>query len=152
MVATAVATYVIVFNLKRISEFHQGWRRKLGNSMLSDPGWEDLGGDLTKPSPDDDKLEASEWWVIVYFVRSLFKNKRSEVGGKKPDGGTAVAAAPDGHDPKDSTSPDNVGKSGESRTESNENVPKQPLSKKELGMQTGARLKVKIAKGRVSRP
>jgi hypothetical protein len=127
MFATAVATYVIAFNLKRISELYRTWRKSLVDSMLMELRWIELGEGLKKSSSDEDNSGPSEWWVIIYFIQNLFPKIRCDHGGQKGDGGTAVGTIPDGHKPKDSGL-DNVGKSGESPPASNEHVPKQPLS------------------------
>lgn len=140
MVAIGIATYVIVFNLKRISELYQAGKRKLVNSMLNDSDWKELGDGLKKSSSDEDSSGPSEWWIIIYLLRVLFRKKWSEGGGGKGDGGTAVAAVPDGHETKDSTGSNHVRKSGESPTDPNDNMPKPPLSQERVGRTDGSKV------------
>ncbi|PMD34555.1 hypothetical protein L207DRAFT_570252 [Hyaloscypha variabilis F] len=125
MAATGVATYIIAFNLRRISELYQVGRRKLVNSMTKDSNWKELGKKLEQSWSDDNNLGPSEWWIFIYFARSLFILNWSDLGDKKEDVGITVETVPDGHETQDSTRSDNNRKSDESRADLNENVPKQ---------------------------
>jgi hypothetical protein len=110
MIAIGVATYIIAFNLRRISELYQSRRRKLVNSMINDSNWRELGEGLKKSWSDNDSLGPSEWWVFIYFARSLFSKKWNDRGGKKGNDGGAVKTDPDGHETKEIVMHANEGK------------------------------------------
>ena len=115
--------------------------------MLKDSNWEELGEGFKKSFSDDDSLGPSEWWIFIYFVRAFFKKSQSDGGGKKGDDGTAVKTVPDGHETKDLAASDNIRKSGDSRTDRNENVPQQTAFKEVVGPADGSKVEVEASKG-----
>ncbi|KAK3173473.1 hypothetical protein OEA41_006802 [Lepraria neglecta] len=74
-------TYITVFNLGNIAELssrtYHNRRTKLLTAMRKDSGcWKERGEKFGEFRPDNDRKTPSEWWIMVYQIRTLVSKMR----------------------------------------------------------------------------